>query len=106
MKVWIYRGEVLPDQPRGEGNRMDRSERRRERGGRRRTRAPQNGAPREPQPVEAALQPAPVEPALEPAPAEPALEPAPIEPALEPAPIEPALEPALDTSATSGEVGE
>jgi len=39
VKVWIYRGEVLPDQPRGEGNRVDRAERggfreRRERGGR------------------------------------------------------------------------
>jgi small subunit ribosomal protein S3 len=96
VKVWIYRGEVLPDQPRGDANRTDRSERRRERGGRGRVRPPQNGAPREAQPVEAALEPAAVEPALEPAPVEPALEPAPVEPALEPAPVEPALEPALD----------
>jgi small subunit ribosomal protein S3 len=100
VKVWIYRGEVLPEQPRGEG-RTERSERRRERGGR--GRRPQDGTPRESVPVEVALppiaaetalEPAPVEPALEPAPVEPALEPAPVEPALEPAPVEPALEPA------------
>jgi small subunit ribosomal protein S3 len=38
VKVWIYRGEVLPDQPRGDGSLRDRGERggpqRRERGGR------------------------------------------------------------------------
>jgi small subunit ribosomal protein S3 len=37
VKVWIYRGEVLPDQPRGDGALRDRPERsreRRERGGR------------------------------------------------------------------------
>jgi small subunit ribosomal protein S3 len=36
VKVWIYRGEVLPDQPRGDGALRDRGERRerRERGGR------------------------------------------------------------------------
>ena len=41
VKVWVYRGEVLPDQPRADSNRVDRSERpgggfreRRERGGR------------------------------------------------------------------------
>ena len=38
VKVWIYRGEVLPDQPRGDGSLRDRAERagsqRRERGGR------------------------------------------------------------------------
>lgn len=52
VKVWIYRGEVLPDQPRGDANLRDRNERggfreRRERGGRGRTRerAPQPGAP-------------------------------------------------------------
>jgi small subunit ribosomal protein S3 len=47
VKVWIYRGEVLPDQPRGEGARGERSDRggfreRRERGGRNRGRG---GAP-------------------------------------------------------------
>jgi small subunit ribosomal protein S3 len=80
VKVWIYRGEVLPDQPRGEA-RAQNSERRRERGGRGR-RAPREGAAPEPE----ALPPVPAEAALEPAPAEPALEPAPAEPALEPAP--------------------
>src|SRR5579862_1772483 len=36
VKVWIYRGEVLPDQPRGDGATRDRGERRdrRDRGGR------------------------------------------------------------------------
>ncbi|MGB8150093.1 MAG: 30S ribosomal protein S3, partial [Candidatus Cybelea sp.] len=35
VKVWIYRGEVLPDQPRGDGALRDRPSReRRERGGR------------------------------------------------------------------------
>jgi small subunit ribosomal protein S3 len=37
VKVWIYRGEVLPDQPRGDGALRDRGDRpreRRERGGR------------------------------------------------------------------------
>ena len=90
VKVWIYRGEVLPEQPRGDGARGERPERRRERGGR--GRRPQ--MPVEAPPLEAALEPAPVEPALEPAPVEPALEPAPVEPALVPAPVEPALEPA------------
>jgi small subunit ribosomal protein S3 len=54
VKVWVYRGEVLPDQPRGEVNRMDRPasggfRERRERGGRGRNRtgaAPGMGAPR------------------------------------------------------------
>ncbi len=70
VKVWIYRGEVLPDQPRGDGAR-NAPERRRERGGRAR-RAP------------AAIP----EPVLEPVVlAEPAPEPAPValaEPAAEP----------------------
>ena len=38
VKVWIYRGEVLPDQPRGDGAMRDRQDRggreRRDRGGR------------------------------------------------------------------------
>jgi small subunit ribosomal protein S3 len=37
VKVWIYRGEVLPDQPRGDGSMRERSDRgaqRRDRGGR------------------------------------------------------------------------
>jgi small subunit ribosomal protein S3 len=70
VKVWIYRGEVLPDQPR-DGSLRERGERggreRRERGGRgrgREMRAPATSAPSpapaEPiaEPVEAALPPA------------------------------------------------
>src|SRR5580700_72366 len=50
VKVWIYRGEVLPDQPRGDGALRDRADRgrdRRERGGRGRGREPrvQSAAP-------------------------------------------------------------
>jgi len=63
VKVWIYRGEVLPDQPRGE-NRMDRGERggfqRRERGGRGRGRGPGaafGAAPGAPRPLPAAGEP-------------------------------------------------
>ena len=43
VKVWIYRGEVLPDQPRGDGaftRTGDRGRERRERGGRGRGREP------------------------------------------------------------------
>src|SRR5580692_7105695 len=44
VKVWVYRGEVLPDQPRPDGNLRDRADRggfreRRERGGRGRGRS-------------------------------------------------------------------
>jgi small subunit ribosomal protein S3 len=89
VKVWIYRGEVLPEQPRGDGVRPERGERRRERGGRaRRPQTHESAAPvatLDAPPPAAALEPAPAEPALEPAPAEPALEPAPAEPAVEPA---------------------
>ena len=50
VKVWIYRGEVLPDQPRGDGNLRDRGERggfreRRERGGRGRSRGDRPAQP-------------------------------------------------------------
>jgi small subunit ribosomal protein S3 len=65
VKVWIYRGEVLPDQPRGE-NRMgagggaDRGGfQRRERGGRGRGRGP-GGAPGAPIGAPSAPRPAPV----------------------------------------------
>jgi small subunit ribosomal protein S3 len=51
VKVWIYRGEVLPDQPRGEQLRDTRGDRggfrdRRDRGGRGRGGAPQQRGPR------------------------------------------------------------
>jgi len=51
VKVWIYRGEVLPDQPRGEQLRDARGDRggfrdRRDRGGRGRGGAPQQRGPR------------------------------------------------------------
>jgi small subunit ribosomal protein S3 len=65
VKVWIYRGEVLPDQPRGDGALRDRGERRDRmpRGGRGRGR---DGRPR---PAEsAAPQGAPVMEAPQPAP--------------------------------------
>ena len=50
VKVWIYRGEVLPDQPRGDANLRERGERggfreRRERGGRGRSRGDRPGQP-------------------------------------------------------------
>ena len=67
VKVWIYRGEVLPDQPRGDGaftRTGDRGRERRERGGR--------GRGREPRVAPAA---APVRPVSEPA--EPVVEPTP-----------------------------
>ncbi len=50
VKVWIYRGEVLPDQPRGDGalrDRPDRGRERRDRGGRGR------GRDQRPQPMAA-----------------------------------------------------
>ena len=92
VKVWIYRGEVLPDQSRTESNLRDRGERggfreRRERGGR-------GGRGRVDRPAQAA--PAPVSVEVAPAPAEPAhaepahAEPAPVSeavPVSEPAPV-------------------
>jgi small subunit ribosomal protein S3 len=98
VKVWIYRGEVLPDQPRGDGSLRDRGERggsqRRERGGRG---GRSRGADRAAQPAE---RPAPVtEPQVEPAPVpEPQVEPATVEPAtLEAQPAaEPAVEPVAE----------
>jgi small subunit ribosomal protein S3 len=62
VKVWIYRGEVLPDQPRGDGALRDRPGReRRERGGRGRRdgrdgRAP-SPAPRPAAPVDSTYEP-------------------------------------------------
>ncbi len=78
VKVWIYRGEVLPEQPRGDGARPDRGERRRERG---RGRRPQTAVATPEIAPEPALAPAALEPALEPVVAVPALEPS-SEPAL------------------------
>ncbi len=92
VKVWVYRGEVLPDQPRGDGALARGGERRerRERGGRgrREPRAPMTQAPEAaPQPV---LEPAP-QPVAELAP-QPVAEPAPqavLEPASQPVAQEP-----------------
>ena len=86
VKVWIYRGEVLPDQPRGDGamrDRMDRGRDRRERGGRGRGREQRIGVPSAP--VQEAPLPAPVEIAPEPVPVAP--EPVPVAP--EPVPVAP-----------------
>jgi small subunit ribosomal protein S3 len=54
VKVWIYRGEVLPDQPRTDSNRVDRQDRggfrdRRDRGGRGRNRPGGGGGGPRPQ---------------------------------------------------------
>lgn len=84
VKVWIYRGEVLPDQPRGDGaltRTGDRGRERRDRGGR--------GRGREPRMPQAAPRPIP-ETVAEPV-SEPVIEPV-IEPAIASAP-EPAVEP-------------
>jgi small subunit ribosomal protein S3 len=88
VKVWIYRGEVLPDQPRGDGALRDRPERtreRRERGGRGRGR---DGRPPSGPPIRPAI-PAPEPVVQAPANSEPIA--VPIEPvAAEPvAPTEP-----------------
>jgi small subunit ribosomal protein S3 len=103
VKVWIYRGEVLPDQPRGDGALRDRPGReRRERGGRGRRdgRAP-SPAPRPAVPVEATYEPAiaapePSMPAAQvvmPEPATLAPEPA----MLAPEPVMPTPEPVMPT---------
>jgi len=96
VKVWIYRGEVLPDQPRGDGalrDRGDRGRERRERGGRGRGReprapqaAPQAAAPPQPAEPEVIAEPVAVEPvAIEPVAVEPVVVPEPV--IVEPAPI-------------------
>src|SRR5580700_8454911 len=101
VKVWIYRGEGLPDQPRGDGALRDRPGReRRERGGRGRRDGRSPGpAPRAAAPADATYEPAiaapePSLPAFQavmpaPEPAAPALEPA----APAPEPVTPAPEP-------------
>ena len=86
VKVWVYRGEVLPDQPRGDGaltRSGDRGRERRERGGR--------GRGREPRVAPVASQPRPIAEPSE-AVAEPFVEPV-IEPVIEPV-VEPVAEPA------------
>ena len=101
VKVWIYRGEVLPDQPRGDGamrDRQDRGRERRDRGGRGRGRdgrMQQPAAARPPAPAEAAA------PAAVPAPAAPAVEAA-VPAAATPAAVEPATVDARDGSARHG----
>ncbi len=87
VKVWIYRGEVLPDQPRGDGalrDRPDRGRERRERGGRGR----RDGRPAGPTPAAvAASEPSMPAPAPEPvtyAPEPPPPAPEPPTPAPEP----------------------
>jgi small subunit ribosomal protein S3 len=98
VKVWIYRGEVLPDQPRGDGALRDRPGReRRERGGRGRRdgRAP-SPAPRPAAPADAtyeAVMPEPEPAMLAPEPATPAPQ------AVVPAPEAETLEPELPTPA-------
>jgi small subunit ribosomal protein S3 len=100
VKVWIYRGEVLPDQPRGDGamrDRQDRGRERRDRGGRGRGRdgrIQQPPAARPSAPAEVAAPAAPAEvgtPAAVPAPAAPAVEPA-VPAAVTPAAVTPAAE--------------
>ncbi len=91
VKVWVYRGEVLPEQPRGDGARNERAQRR-ERGGRNRRTALQQDVVREPAPVEPAPQPEAPQP--EPTQPEPAfaLEAAAVEPAQDVQPAQESLE--------------
>jgi small subunit ribosomal protein S3 len=101
VKVWIYRGEVLPDQPRGDGALRDRPGReRRERGGRGRRDGRSPGpAPRAAAPADATYEPAIAAPepslpafqAVMPAPEPTAPAPEPAAPA--PEPVAPATEP-------------
>ena len=96
VKVWIYRGEVLPDQPRGDGaltRTGDRGRERRDRGGRGRGRD-QRPAPSAPRPISEPAEPI-VEPVLEPVVVAPAPEPVVVEPAPEPVLVAPAPEPVV-----------
>jgi small subunit ribosomal protein S3 len=104
VKVWIYRGEVLPDQPRTEGAMRERTERgreRRERGGRGRGRDGRPGTPAaaplsapEPPAELALVEPVVTEPVLAAPVAEPVL------PAPQPEPGLPAAEPAPSAEVT------
>jgi small subunit ribosomal protein S3 len=111
VKVWIYRGEVLPDQPRTDGalrDRADRGRERRERGGRGRGREPRIAPPPrsapvvdpapEPVVVEPAPEPVAVQPAPEPVVVQPAPEPVVVQPAPEPVVVQPTPEPVVETS--------
>jgi small subunit ribosomal protein S3 len=105
VKVWIYRGEVLPDQPRGEGGMRDRADRgreRRERGGRGRRDGRMGGGP--PRPAAAPLEAAPGAAAPEVAPV-PAVAPAPEAATVaQPAPVLEAAPAAEPQPAPAGEV--
>jgi small subunit ribosomal protein S3 len=104
VKVWIYRGEILPDQVRGDGALRDRPERgreRRERGGRgrgREMRPPMTPRPAvaSPEPVVAESEPAAVTP--ESALAQPIVAVEPMFPAAEP--VAAAPEPVTEASAS------
>ena len=94
VKVWIYRGEVLPDQPRGDGALRDRPSRdRRERGGRgRRDVRPPSPATRTAAPSDATYEPV----IAAPEPSMPALQPVAVAPepvAVAPEPVATAPEP-------------
>jgi small subunit ribosomal protein S3 len=112
VKVWIYRGEILPDQVRGDGalrDRPDRGRERRERGGRgrgREMRPPMTPRPAVASPEAVAATPEPVVAAPEPVAAaqpivavEPML-PAPQPVAVAPEPVGAAPEPVAEAAAS------
>ncbi len=99
VKVWIYRGEVLPDQPRTDGamrERSDRGRERRERGGRGRGREPRIAAPPRPAPEPVVVEPAP----------EPVVAQAAPEPVAQAAPEPMAAQPAPESAPATSEVAE
>jgi small subunit ribosomal protein S3 len=105
VKVWIYRGEVLPDQPRGDGalrDRPDRGRERRESGGRGRRDGRPDGRPAGPAPAAVAAPeavmsaPEPVMSAPEPVMSAPE----PVTPAPEPMASAPEPQPAPPTEVT------
>ncbi len=102
VKVWIYRGEVLPDQSRSDGALRDRSDRgreRRDRGGRGRGREQRMAPSPRPAPsAEPVSEPAVVQPAPEPVVVQPAPEPVVVQAAPEPMVVQPAPEPMVETS--------
>ncbi len=104
VKVWIYRGEILPDQVRGDGALRDRPERgreRRERGGRgrgREMRPPMTPRPAVASPEPAAVTPEPAAVTPESALAQPIVAVEPMFPA--PEPVAAAPEPVAEASAS------